>query len=163
MAKTVVCTGRAFKGLVDRYTGRPMKVMMIVAPGRIPRFYAPDAYDPTRDDFPTAKAAHEAWSRKDGVAGLRTGAPVCAYTGERLHPVETPYGHRFRGGFSPKTPQPRERFLALARGRKPALETHVEPPQEEAPAPLAHAPDLDAHVEEAVRTLVDEPPRRRRR
>ena len=157
MTKTVECTGRAFRGLVNRYTGEPMKVFMLVSPDKAPRFFAPDAYDPSRTDFPTAQEAYSAWSRVNGIAGLRKGAPVCAYTGEMLVPVQTPFGHRFRGGFSPTTPQSREAFLAGLRGVPAEAETHVEPAPEETPAPVSRETDLDAHVESAVRELADGP------
>lgn len=158
----IECTGTAFRGLTNRYTGEPAKVFMTLFPGRPPLFFA-DTYDPSKDMYPTGQEAHDAWSRKDGVAGLRTGAPVCAYTGEPLVPVSTPAGHCFRGGFSPRTPQTREALFAGFAGRKAGPETHVEPAREEAPAPRSHAPELDRPVEDAVRALVDGPKKKGRR
>lgn len=111
---TVKVTSDLFKGLRNPYTGEPMEVEMTVNPGRDPLFRSPGTYS-TGEVFATRDECLDAWNRKDGVAGLRTGGPVkCAYTGAVLSFVKTTTGWRLSGGFDPHMFHSRDEFLRLA-------------------------------------------------
>lgn len=129
MANRVICDGAAFRGLRNRYTGEPVEVEMVIAPGGRPLFHAAKRTYSTSDLFPTFEAAREAWNRRDGVSGLKgPSAPMtCAYTGAPLSPVRTPRGVYLTGGFDPNLLAPREEFLAKMRGEKPRPPVRVEP------------------------------------
>lgn len=120
MATRVKCTGAAYRGLMNRYTGKPVTVEMIVSPGSVPMFHAwPRTYS-TADVFPTFEDARRMWDREDGVFGTKgKAAPlVCAYSGEPLRPVRLADGRwTFDGGFDPNMLHTREEFLGYMRMR----------------------------------------------
>lgn len=114
MANTVTCTGRAFRGLRDPYTGEPLVVKMVALRTGEARFFAPGAYSP-RERFATRAEAHARWMTAEGIEGVRRGQPiVCAYTGERLVPAHDAAGFYFDGGFDPRVPRSRDEFLYYA-------------------------------------------------
>lgn len=132
MNHTVRCTGQAFSGLTDPYTGEPLVVVMTSNPTGIPKFSAPDAYSPSRR-YPTPEDRYAAWCRSEGIDGARSGEPiVCAYTGEQLVPKSDEYGFFFEGGFDPRRFHGRAEFLYYASMRAgvskfplPEQEEHV--------------------------------------
>ena len=108
------CTGPRFEGILNRYTGEPMKVRMAVSRDGRTRYFSPDTYS-TADRFPTAKEAYRAWNRVDGVEGLKDGRPItCAYTGVPLKLVHDELGWGYAGGFDPHLLYSRADFLRLA-------------------------------------------------
>lgn len=144
---TIDCTGEDFRDLVNPYTGKPLRVKMMVAPS--PRFFCPDTYS-TAVRFPTARAAYDAWARKDGISGAREGRVIkCAYTGETLVPRHDGAGYWFEGGFDPRMLRSRSEFLRLATMRDgkspmaPEDEVHlgVVPPTPDR-KPTGHAPEI---------------------
>ena len=140
---TVDCTGEAFRGIADPYTGEPLRVKMLVTKSS-PRFFAPAAYSPCVR-YGTAKAAYDAWARKDGIAGARKGREIrCAYTGELLTPMHDETGYWFDGGFDPRRFWSREEFLRYARMRDGESPVPAGPadrvlPARTEPVPLARA------------------------
>lgn len=114
-----------FAGLVNPYTGEPMRVRTVAGRGPEPLYCAPDTFS-TNDLQRSVNRLYELWSRVNGRQGRRSGLPKCAYTGRPLTVVKLDGGYHFDGGFDPKRPAPREEFLRFAtmRGGKPA-----EPPK----------------------------------
>lgn len=146
--KPITCTGAAFAGLRNPYTGGPLVVKMIVRKDAEPLFFAPDTYD-TASRRPTSKAAYDDWNRVDGVFGLRgTGRPVCAYTGEPLQYKSDEDSTWLVGGFNPTHMHKRDEFLRLAsmRDGKPTREVaplsqRVEPVKPD-PAPISKSHEV---------------------
>jgi len=132
MGNTVKCTGKAFRDLTDDYAGGPLEVVMLVDASGEPKFAAPKAYS-TRMRHPTAAAAYKAWTRRDGLEGVRSGQIVCAYTGELLRPATDGATHWFEGGVDLRMFRPKAEFLYYATMRggkskypKPEPCAHVE-------------------------------------
>lgn len=156
MSNVVNCTGGAFSGIMNPYTGVEMEVKMVIRQGAEPLFFAPDTYD-TSSPQPSAKAAYDNWNRADGVYGLRSGQPMkCAYTGAVLGLAETDGSYSFTGGFNPTRLHSREDFLKYARMRD-GVSTYtpapakVESPRETAPAPKFHETEItDAAMDAAL-------------
>lgn len=113
MTTNVIVTSRDFEGLVNPYTGEPMRVKMVVGCGPEPLFHAPDTFS-TNDLQKSTNRLYELWSRVNGRQGLRSGIPKCAYTGEPLTVAEFDGGYHFIGGFNPKVLMPRDKFLYYA-------------------------------------------------
>lgn len=115
MAHEVLVTSEVFSGIRNAYTGKPMRVMMVVTGNGEPLFHAAGSEYSTSDHFETKKQAYDAWNRKDGVGGLKNDKPiVCAYTGEALGLVQSPDGFYYAGGFNPKMLYRRDEFLYRA-------------------------------------------------
>lgn len=157
--RKIVCTGDAFRGLVNPYTGQPMKVVMVVRPDAVPLYFAPDTYD-TASEQPSARAAFENWNRVDGVGGLRRELR-CAYTGELLKPAHGGQNHWFEGGFNPTRLHTRHEFLKFATMRDGTVDPRyadppsaVKPVAEEPPMSKAHAVETTDAAAEAVESLV---------
>ena len=113
MAQEVTVTSRDFEGIVNPYTGEPVRVKMVVGCGPEPLFHAPDTFS-TNDLQESTRRLYELWSRVGGRQGLRTGAPKCAYTGEPMTVAEFDGGYHFVGGFNPKVLMTRDEFLYYA-------------------------------------------------
>ena len=114
MSQTVTCTGAAFKGLTNPYTGEPLVVKMITTKSGTPKFFAPKTYS-TYTRFGSKKLAYDNWAKSEGIEGVRKGQPiVCAYTGEQLVPKNDETGCYFDGGFDPRRFYTREEFLYYA-------------------------------------------------
>lgn len=114
---TVECDSYRFSDLVNPYTGKKIVVSMTVTDGTRPLFFSPETYS-TSDRFPTAAKALEAWSRVDGVYGLRRPDDLrCAYTGEPLVIKQDLCGFYLDGGFDPHVPRPDSEFIAGASSR----------------------------------------------
>jgi len=114
MSQTVTCTGSAFKGLTDPYTGKPMVVKMLSTKNGVPKFFAPQTYS-TYTRFGSKKVAYDNWAKSEGIEGARDGQPiVCAYTGKQLVPKHDETGYYFDGGFDPRKFYTREEFLYYA-------------------------------------------------
>lgn len=129
----IECKSEVFAGLTDPYTGLKLRVMMLpMKDGRV-LFSSPSAYS-TRQTYPTAKEAYNAWARESGIGGVRTGGRIrCAYTGEDLVLKHNDLGWYYEGGFDPNRFVPRAEFLYFASMRngeskfpKPTPETHAE-------------------------------------
>ena len=154
------CSGQRFDGLLNPYTGKPLRPKMAVtAQGRI-RFFAPDTYSPAQP-FPTANAAFRAWNRVNGVEGLKDGSPiVCAWTGRPLKLVHDGEGWHYEGGYDPHLMFSRAEFLYYATMRdgrseypEPGKkELRVDKPQERGEV----TKEMRRHADEARTELSDE-------
>lgn len=102
-----------FAGLVNPYTGEPMRVRTVTGHGPESLYCAPDTFS-TNDLQRSVNRLYELWSRVNGRQGCRSGLPKCAYTGRPLTVVKLDGGYHFDGGFDPKKPVPREEFLRFA-------------------------------------------------
>lgn len=150
---------KAFKDLKNPYTGEKIKVMMTVTKNGKTFFSAPETYTPN-DPLPTAREAVDAWSRVDGIAGLRVPPFKCAFTGKPLSPHTTDDGHSMAGGINLKVLRSREEFLYFVTMRDgvsqyPAPTTevkHVERVEEAAPAALGHEVEV---TEEAMQQAAE--------
>lgn len=139
------CTSNEFTGHRDPYTGEPLTVRLFVLSGGKVKYRIEGAYD-VSTRYPTFDAALAAWSRVNGVSGLRNPAKegfVCAYTGVKMKPVVTPGEARFDRGFLPMRFLTRTevlRILAYISGTE-AVKTsgqRVEAVREAPPAPKFH-------------------------
>lgn len=161
MAMTARVDSLSFAGLKNPYTGEKITVEMVVTGAGAPMFHAdPPTYTP--DDFVQSReAAIHKWSRKDGVAGARTGQPfVCAYTGRPLRFEERPDGTcAMKGGFNPNMLWTREKFLAQCRARggkapggEPAPMPRAEPAKEKPPVRTREAAEPTDEATKLVET-----------
>ena len=115
MAHEVLVTSEVFAKVKNAYTGKPMRVLMVVTGKGEPLFHADKSEYSTSDHFETKRQAYDAWNRKDGISGLKNNKPItCAYTGEPLGLVDLPDGFYYSGGFNPKMLYPRDEFLYRA-------------------------------------------------
>ena len=152
---TFDCTGSVdFDGLVDAYTGKPLRVEMETTPRGV-MFRAPKARSPR------CFYASMAEARRMLGPELR-----CKYTGEQLRPVDADGAVMFTGGFDPTRLAPKEEFLRFARSRgeapAPAPDpVHVAPVVHE-PAPLSRETPVTQEAIDAMKELVT-PKRRHRR
>ncbi len=155
--KPITCTGAAFTGLKNPYTGEPIVVKMVIRENAEPLFFAPDTYD-TAKRQPSSKTAYENWNCVDGVFGLRgTGRPVCAYTGKPLQFKSDEDSCWFVGGFNPTHMHTRDEFLKFVtmRGGKPTRE--VAPlSQRVTPAKADPAPMPKSHEVQITDTAMSE-------
>lgn len=142
--------------VVDAYTGQPTRVVLAATPKGV-FLSAPDAVTPRKF-----------YASMDEARAVLGQELVCAYTGERLHPVEADGMTMFAGGFDPVKPRPRHEFLRLARMR-PGMPSapagplpRVEPAREEVPMSLSREKPV---TQEAVDTMLEltEGPRRKSR
>lgn len=151
--KPIDCTGSAFRGLVNPYTGEPMKVKMVVRTGAEPLFFAPDTYD-TAKRQPSSSAALDRWSRVDGIAGLRNSVPPkCAYTGGTLTFASDSDGAWFKGGFNPSHLHTRDEFLykATMRDGKPSRPA----PSSVRATPVAEDVKVKSHAKDVSQAAID--------
>lgn len=126
-------TAEKFRGLVNPYTGEPIKVKMSVPPTGRPLFFAPDTYSHARH-YPTAKEAIDAWDCENGVTGVKDrSCLVCPYTGQPLTVRHDVAGYYLEGGFDPRRLVSDDEFLYYATMRgghtdrpAPASRTRVE-------------------------------------
>lgn len=143
VSNTYKCTGTAFRGLVNPYTGKPVDVVMTIREGKEPRFSAPETYSPV--------SPHEPGSAPD----------VCKWTGNKLNHVVDDDGKVWCfGGFDPHVPTTRNEFLRFMRMRDGATDVpetevrRVEAVPERAPMPTGHETKiLDESVSAAEEIL----------
>lgn len=107
-------TSNDFRGLVNPYTGEPMRVFMVTGGDGPVKFTCPDTFS-TSDPAETSEALYAGWNRVNGVSGLKSGQLIkCAYTGELLG-CATRFGKpRYTGGFDPHLFYSRDEFLYYA-------------------------------------------------
>lgn len=108
-----VATQKVLRGLKCPYTGETVSVRVIAADGQEPRFFSPDAFDPSAP-HPTVKALLDAAGRRDGVSGLLSPEKslICPYTGKGMAIIKMPDGYCLTGGFSPSRPVPGAGYFA---------------------------------------------------
>jgi len=140
-----ICTSSEFTGHKDPYTGDPLTIRLYVLRGGRVRYRIEGAYDASTR-YGTFDGALAAWSRVNGIAGLRNPAEagfVCAYTGVRMTPVREPGACWFAGGFLPMWFLTRQKVLRIlahisgAEAPKPDG-ARVEAVPEVPPAPRFH-------------------------
>jgi hypothetical protein len=94
------------RNLKCAYTGKPIKVLMVSAGEAPPRYFSPDAFDPS-DVFETSAELFAQLGTRDGIRGAaKNGAElVCPYTGEQMSVQKVPAcGFQAVGGFHPMAP-----------------------------------------------------------
>lgn len=153
--KPIECTGAAFRGLKNPYTGEPMKVMMVVRTGGDPLFFAPDTYDTGRRAH-SSREAYDLWTRVDGIGGRRTDVPPkCAYTGESLTYASDADGAWFNGGFNPTRLHTRDEFLTKARMRNGRSTDPIPTPMSSRATPVKDEPKVKSHEKDISQTAVE--------
>lgn len=137
------CESEEFRGRRDPYTGDPLTVFLRVLPGGRVMYRIEGGYD-VAQGYPTMEEASAAWSRVDGVSGMRDparGGYVCAYTGRPLRPDSSGGTYGFAGGFSPQLFHSRDEVLAVFAhldGKPAPQPVRVEAPRETPPPPECH-------------------------
>lgn len=97
---------KCFQGLTCAYTGKPITVRVIAAGRDMPRYFSPDAFDPTDVQASSVKLMELAGTR-NGIMGAMTGGNelICPYTGAKMSIVAlNEGGYCLKGGFSPSSP-----------------------------------------------------------
>lgn len=108
-----VCTSTDFD-VRNPYTGKIMKVFLVVLPNGKVMFHAPDEYHPGVP-FDSPARALAMWRRRNGVECEDANIPVhCLHTGARLSPAVRDGKHFFTGAWNPTLLQTRETFLYYA-------------------------------------------------
>lgn len=153
--KPVLCTGDAFKDIVNPYTGEKMAVMMVLRSGAEPLFFAPETYD-TCERMATSRAVYDKWSRVNGIAGLRRGkVPKCAYTGETLTFASGDGQSWLDGGFNPTRLHTRDEFLAKVNMRDGRSTRPAPTPSGTRAAPVKESAKVKSHEVGVTQTAVD--------
>lgn len=158
---TSICTSRDFVGFKDPYTGTPLQVVLVVSKLGV-RYQVRGAYS-LMTPYKTRSEAVSAWSRVDGVVGLRdpSNGFFCAYTGKPIAPYTDGEGHKFSGGFIPEQLRTRDEILKILNrvaGRDYAGSAlqRVDVVPERPPLPRSQAPDINEYAERAAAdTLYD--------
>lgn len=158
---TSICTSRDFVGFKDPYTGEPLQVVIVVSRLGV-RYQVKGAYS-LMTPYKTRAEAVSAWSRVDGVVGLRnpSGGFFCAYTGKPIVPYVDEEGHKFSGGFIPEQLRTRDEILKILNhtaGREyvGTNSQRVDAVTEQPPLPRSQAPDINEYAERAAaNTLYD--------
>ena len=105
MSLNEVSHDKMFKELKCPYTKKPITVRVVAAGTDMPRFFSPDAYDPT-SPVSSSQGLVKALSTRDGIIGIASAerALICPYTGKTM--AIRKLGNLFfaEGGFSPSTP-----------------------------------------------------------
>lgn len=158
---TSICTSRDFVGFKDPYTGAPLQVVLVVSKLGV-RYQVSGAYS-LLTPYKTRSEAVSAWSRVDGIVGLRdpSNGFFCAYTGEPIVPYTDEEGHKFSGGFIPEQLRTRDEILKILNrvaGRVYAgsAPQRVDAVPERPSLPRSQAPDINEYAERAAaNTLYD--------
>ena len=120
--RTVDVTSSKFNGLVNPYTGEPIKVKMMIPDSGKPLFFAPDTFTHATH-YQTAKEAIDAWDRENGVQGVKNRSCLrCPYTGEPLTVQQDVAGFFLSGGFDPHRFRSDDEFVyyaAMRDGKSP--------------------------------------------
>lgn len=146
----VLCTGPDFDGLVNPYTGEPMKVVMkIRTGGQEPYFCAPDTFSPA------------VFRPRPDMERLLSAAPdpmKCLWTGRELQMIEVDGEVVCLGGFDPQQPLPRAEFLHYARmrdGAAPEVSTSRVEPVDDTPPPLSKETPVTQEAVDAMKQLTE--------
>jgi hypothetical protein len=115
--RIVDVTASKFNGLVNPYTGDPIKVKMMIPDSGKPFFFAPDTFTHAAH-YPTAKEAIDAWDRDNGIQGVKDrSCLLCPYTGESLTVRQDVAGFFLSGGFDPRRFWTDDEFVYFASSR----------------------------------------------
>jgi len=144
---TVKVTSTLAAGLVDAFTGKPLSVVMTVAPGSPPLYSCPDAFS-VHAPRETLAELQDDVSMKNGIRGLRDAVhPTDPYTGAEYRLVVRPDGKfAYAGGLNP-----RRAFLSLEE-----LRYHLSMRGGKSPFPKPEPPPRVTRPERKERELSEE-------
>jgi hypothetical protein len=105
MSLNAVATNQCFRGLLCAYTGEPITVRVIAHGGAMPRYFSPDAFDPSVPDPDMASLLRKTGTRNGVIGAMPEGAErVCPYTGAPMALRNSELGFSLSGGFRPSNP-----------------------------------------------------------
>jgi hypothetical protein len=162
-----ICTAKEFVGFSDPYTGGTLQVRLVVVKGLGVRYQVEGAYS-VSTPHATRRDAVTAWSRINGVVGLRDPSKgfICAYTGKTITPYNDGEGHRFKGGFQPELLRTRDEVLSIlnkmaGKVYTPEPRERVTKPAEAAPISCSQGPDVSEYAEHAAAEVLEANGKRR--
>jgi hypothetical protein len=162
-----ICTSKDFTGFTDPYTGTTLQVRLVVVKGLGVRYQVEGAYS-VATPYATRRDAVTAWSRINGVVGLRDPSKgfVCAYTGKIITPYNDSEGHKFMGGFQPELLRTRDEVLSIlnkmaGKVYTPVPRERVTKPTESAPISRSQGPDISEYAEHAAAEVLEANGKRR--